>query len=338
MTIMKNMPISFPGLFGDWSFNPDPIAIHVGHGVYWYGIILAFAMLMGLLLCMKQSKRFGIQEDNVLDMVLWAVPTCIVGARLYYVLFYLDLYRNPDGSLNFGKMIAVWDGGLAIYGAVIVGVLVAFLYTRHKKLKFGAMTDLCVMGLMLGQCIGRWANFINREAFGGPTDLPWRMRLWTSATEYVEVHPTFFYESMWNLVGVLLLLFVFTKRRKFDGHNTWLYFLWYGIGRTWVEGLRTDSLYLFDWTFFGQPIRVSQALSVVMALIAACVLFYQLVIRKRDGSDLLVHQVAQNDSVAAIFQEEEPEVPSQVEIEAEVQAERNETTENEEDDPHGDSN
>ena len=293
MTVLKNMPISFPGLFGDWEFNPDPIALHIGHGVYWYGIILAFAMLMGLLLCMKQAKRFGLKEDNVLDMVLWAVPICIIGARLYYVLFYLDLYRRPDGSLDWGEMIAIWDGGIAIYGAVIAGILVAYFYTRRKKLKFAAMTDLCVMGLMLGQCIGRWANFINREAFGGPTELPWRMRLWTSATEYVEVHPTFLYESLWNLVGVLLLIFVMTKIRRFDGQNTWFYFLWYGIGRTWVEGLRTDSLYLFDWTLFGQPIRVSQALSVVMVLISAGVLIYQLCIKKRDGSDLLVRQTAQ---------------------------------------------
>ena len=294
MTVLKNMPISFPGLFGDWEFNPDPIALHIGHGVYWYGIILAFAMLMGLLLCMKQAKRFGLKEDNVLDMVLWAVPICIIGARLYYVLFYLDLYRRPDGSLDWGEMIAIWDGGIAIYGAVIAGVLVAYFYTRHKKLKFAAMTDLCVMGLMLGQCIGRWANFINREACGGPTELPWRMRLWTSATEYVEVHPTFLYESLWNLVGVLLLIFVMTKIRRFDGQNTWFYFLWYGIGRTWVEGLRTDSLYLFDWTLFGQPIRVSQALSVVMVLISASVLIYQLCIKKRDGSALLVRQIAQD--------------------------------------------
>ena len=202
------MPISFPGLFGDWSFNPDPIAVHIGHGIYWYGIILAIGLLAGLVLCMKQAKRYGLTEDNVLDMVLWAVPSCIIGARLYYVIFYLDLYRNADGSLNWGEMVAVWDGGLAIYGAVIAGAIVAFFYTRHKKIKMGAMTDLAVMGLLLGQCIGRWANFINREAFGAETTLPWRMRLWTSATEYIEVHPTFFYESLWNLIGLLLILLV----------------------------------------------------------------------------------------------------------------------------------
>ena len=292
MTALKDMPISFPGLFGDWEFNPDPVAIHIGHGIYWYGIILAVAMLAGLLLCMKQSKHYGLTEDNVMDLVLWSVPLCIVGARLYYVLFYLDLYRNEDGSLNWGNMIAVWDGGLAIYGAVIMGVLVAFFYTRHKKIKFGAMTDLAVMGLLLGQVIGRWANFINREAFGAETTLPWRMQLWDTPLTTIEVHPTFFYESLWNLIGLLLILFVISKGRRFDGENTWFYFLWYGLGRSWIEGLRTDSLYLFDWTIMGQPIRVSQALSIVMVVVAVCVLVYQIGFRKHSPDELLVNQVA----------------------------------------------
>ena len=292
MTALKDMPISFPGLFGDWEFNPDPIAIHIGHGIYWYGIILACAMLAGLFLCMKQAKRFGLTEDNVLDLVLWAVPCCILGSRIYYVIFYLDLYRNADGSLDWGRIIAIWDGGLAIYGTVIAGALVVLIFTRVKKLRFAAMTDLAVMGLLLGQIIGRWANFINREAFGGLTDLPWRMRLWVSASQYIEVHPTFLYESLWNLVGLLLMLFVVTKGRRFDGENTWFYFLWYGLGRAWIEGLRTDSLYLFDWTFMGQPIRVSQALSLVMVVVAAFMLFYNIKIKKRTADGLLVNQMA----------------------------------------------
>ena len=292
MTALKDMPISFPGLFGDWEFNPDPIAIHIGHGIYWYGIILACAMLAGLFLCMKQAKRFGLTEDNVLDLVLWAVPCCILGSRIYYVIFYLDLYRNADGSLDWGRVIAIWDGGLAIYGTVIAGVLVVLIFTRVKKLRFAAMMDLAVMGLLLGQIIGRWANFINREAFGGLTDLPWRMRLWVSASQYIEVHPTFLYESLWNLVGLLLMLFVVTKGRRFDGENTWFYFLWYGLGRAWIEGLRTDSLYLFDWTFMGQPIRVSQALSMVMVVVAAFMLFYNIKIKKRTADGLLVNQLA----------------------------------------------
>ena len=292
MTALKDMPISFPGLFGDWEFNPDPIAIHIGHGIYWYGIILACAMLAGLFLCMKQAKRFGLTEDNVLDLVLWAVPCCILGSRIYYVIFYLDLYRNADGSLDWGRIIAIWDGGLAIYGTVIAGALVVLIFTRVKKLRFAAMMDLAVMGLLLGQIIGRWANFINREAFGGLTDLPWRMRLWVSASQYIEVHPTFLYESLWNLVGLLLMLFVVTKGRRFDGENTWFYFLWYGLGRAWIEGLRTDSLYLFDWTFMGQPIRVSQALSLVMVVVAAFMLFYNIKIKKCPADGLLVNQLA----------------------------------------------
>ena len=299
LTALKDMPISFPGLFGDWEFNPDPIAIHIGHGIYWYGIILACAMLAGLFLCMKQAKRFGLTEDNVLDLILWAVPCCILGSRIYYVIFYLDLDRNADGSLDWGRIIAIWDGGLAIYGTVIAGVIVVLIFTKVKKLRFAAMTDLAVMGLLLGQIIGRWANFINREAFGGLTDLPWRMRLWVSTTQYIEVHPTFLYESLWNLVGLLLMLFVVTKGRRFDGENTWFYFLWYGLGRAWIEGLRTDSLYLFDWTFMGQPIRVSQALSIVMVVVAAFMLFYNIKIKKRTADGLLVNQVAEAAQMAA---------------------------------------
>lgn len=292
MRALADMPISFPGLFGSWEFNPDPVAIDIGQGIYWYGIILAIAMLAGMYLCMKQAKHYGLTEDNVMDLVLWAVPSCIIGARLYYVLFNLDLYRDYDGTLLWGDMIAIWDGGLAIYGAVIVGVLVVFLFCRAKKLKFGAFTDLAVLGLILGQIIGRWANFINREAFGAETTLPWRMRLWIGATQSVEVHPTFFYESMWNLAGLMLLLFVVSRARRFDGENTWFYFLWYGLGRSWIEGLRTDSLYLFDWTFAGEPIRVSQALSMVMVVVSVAMLFYMIRIRKCTAEGLLVNQLA----------------------------------------------
>ena len=288
--------------------------------MYWYGIILAIGLLAGLLLCLKQSKRYGLTEDNVLDMVLWAVPSCIIGARLYYVIFYLDLYRNADGSLNWGEMVAVWDGGLAIYGAVIAGAIVAFFYTRHKKIKLGAMTDLAVMGLLLGQCIGRWANFINREAFGAETTLPWRMRLWVSQYQSIEVHPTFFYESLWNLIGLLLILFVVSRARRFDGENTWFYFLWYGLGRFWIEGLRTDSLYLFDWTFMGEPIRVSQALSLLLAVTAAVMLFYNIRIKKHSRDELLVNQVAAAAAAKAAAAEpgaEEPLAPADAAGEAE---------------------
>lgn len=291
MQALKSMPVSFPGLFGDWEFNLDPVAIHVGNGIYWYGIILACAMLAGLYLSMKQAKHYGLTQDHILDLVLWAVPACIIGARLYYVVFYLDLYRNADGSLDWGRMVAVWDGGIAIYGAVIAAVLVVVLYSRHKKVSTAAMMDAGVLGLILGQVIGRWANFVNREAFGGETDLPWRMRVWISEFQYADVHPTFFYESMWNLIGLLLLLFVVSKGRRFDGENTCFYFLWYGVGRFWIEGLREDSLYLFDWTFFGNPIRVSQALSAVLVVGALIVMIYNIKVKKPTAEDLWVNQM-----------------------------------------------
>ncbi len=318
MRALKTMPISFPGLFGDWEFNPDPVALDIGHGIYWYGIILAIGMLAGLYLALKQAKRFGIKEDHVMDVTLWAIPSCIVGARTYYVLFYLDLYRRADGSLDIASMFRLWDGGLAIYGAVIAGALVLFLFARAKKIPVAALMDLGVMGLILGQIIGRWANFINREAFGDLTDLPWRMRLWVSTTEAVEVHPTFFYESMWNLVGLLLMLFVVTKARRFDGENTCFYLLWYGVGRFWIEGLRTDSLYLFDWTFLGEPIRVSQALSAVIALVAAGMLFYQIAIKKCTADGLWVNRLAAMEAAAEPAEEAKAEAEGPVAEEPDV--------------------
>ena len=345
MSAMKDMPVSFPGLFGDWELNIDPVAIHIGHGIYWYGIILAIAMLAGLYLCMKQAKHYGLTEDNVMDMVLWAVPCCIIGSRLYYVLFNLELYRRTDGSLDWGAMVRIWDGGLAIYGTVIVGVIVALIYTKRHKIPFFAMGDLAVMGLLLGQIIGRWANFINREAFGTETTLPWRMKLWLTSFYSVEVHPTFLYESLWNLVGLLLILFIVSKGRRFDGENTWFYFLWYGLGRSWIEGLRTDSLYLFNWELFGQRIRVSQALSMVMVAVAAMMLFYNIKIKKRSPESLWVNQVeaekaraaaaeAEDAVLAETLLNEEPtqgEAPDPVEAEAETaEAAEEKTTDTEE--------
>ena len=272
MYARNDMPISFPGLFGDWEVNPSPVALDIGNGIYWYGIIICAGLLLALLFCARQAKRYGLTEDNVYDMIVWQIPICIIGARLYYVIFYLDLYRNTDGALNWGKMVAVWDGGLAIYGAVITAYIVLHIFCKKKGLSFGAFADLGVMGLLIGQAVGRWGNFMNREAFGGETTAPWRMRLWTSASEYIEVHPTFLYESLWNLAGLALIYFVISRARTFDGENTCFYFIWYGIGRTWIEGLRTDSLYLFGWELFGQPIRVSQLLSVGLVIAGLAVL------------------------------------------------------------------
>lgn len=275
MRARSDMPISFPGLFGEWEFNPDPVALHWGNGIYWYGILICLGLVLAVLFCCRRSKDYGIAEDTVYDMIIWQIPLCIIGARIYYIIFYLDYFRNADGSLNFKEMLAIWDGGLAIYGAILVAFLVLFVFCKIKKISYGAFTDLCVMGLFIGQAVGRWGNFMNREAFGEETTLPWRMRLWTSSTVYIEVHPTFFYESFWNLVGLLIIALAIAKRRTFDGENTCFYFIWYGIGRAWIEGLRTDSLYLFNWQLFGQRIRVSQLLSVILVLAAFVVWIIQ---------------------------------------------------------------
>ena len=233
-----NADISFPGLFGDWRFTLSPKLLDIGNGIYWYGVLVAAGLLIALWFCMKRAPRYGLTEDDVIDTVLWAIPFAIVGARVYYVLFYLDQFRLADGSIDWAETYRIWDGGLAIYGAVIAAFLTAWLVCRKKQLSLWALADCCVAGFFIGQAIGRWGNFFNREAFGGMTELPWRMRLWISGTYYIDVHPTFLYES----------------------------------GRFWIEGLRTDSLYLFDLTFLGERVRVSQALSLVMIVLTAVIL------------------------------------------------------------------
>ena len=274
--IRNTSPIAFPGLFGDWQFTASAKALDVGNGIYWYGIFIALGLLLGLTFCSRQAHKFGLTEDNIMDSVLWGMPIGILGARLYYIIFYLDLYKNDDGSLNFGKMVRIWDGGLAIYGGVIAGFLTVYVLSRVKKFSSLAVMDDLVMGVLIGQILGRWGNFMNREAFGAVTTVPWRMRLWAVTGEFYDVHPTFLYESLWNLVGFLLIWRVLSKHRKFDGQNFLCYFLWYGLGRVWIEGLREDSLYLFGVTLFGAPVRVSQALSAVLVVVSAALLIYNL--------------------------------------------------------------
>ena len=267
-----NAAVSFPGLFGDWRFTLSPKLLDIGNGIYWYGVLIAAGLLIALWFCMKRAPRYGLTEDNVIDTVLWAIPFAIVGARIYYVVFYLDQFRTADGGIDWAETYRIWDGGLAIYGGILAAFLTAYLVCRKKKLSFWAMTDCCMAGIFIGQAIGRWGNFFNREAFGTMTDAPWRMRLWLSESYFIDVHPTFLYESLWNVAGLLLLCLVVDKARRFDGENTCFYFLWYGVGRFWIEGLRTDSLYLFDLALFGERVRVSQALSLVMVIAAAIVL------------------------------------------------------------------
>ena len=304
MYARNDMPISFPGLFGDWEFNPSPVAVPIGNGIYWYGIIICLGLVLAILFCARRAKDYGLKGDDVYDMVIWQIPLCILGSRIYYVVFNLGRYIKDDGGLDFGKMVAVWDGGLAIYGTVIVSVLVLFVFCKKRKIPFGAFADLGCMGLLIGQAVGRWGNFVNREAFGGETTLPWRMRVWVTASEYIEVHPTFLYESLWNLIGLGLIVFVIAKRRSFDGENACFYFIWYGLGRAWIEGLRTDTLKLFGWELFGQPIRVSQLLSVALAAAALGVLIVNK--RRRRGREaLFVNRKAAMEAAEPIQEQED---------------------------------
>ena len=296
MRAMTDSPISFPGLFGDWEFTASGKALDIGNGIYWYGIFIALGVILAVCFCLSQRHKYGISEDNVLDAVLWGIPFGVIGARLYYVIFYLDQFRNAEGKLDLKEVIAIWDGGLAIYGGIIAAVLVALVISRVKKFSLWALMDLVVMGFLIGQALGRWGNFMNREAFGSETTLPWRMQLTLTTGEVVQVHPTFLYESLWNIIGLLLIVFVVSRSRRFDGENTCFYFLWYGIGRFWIESLRTDSLYLFDWTLFDKPIRVSQALSLVIVVVALAALLIN--VNKKNRKPLFVDQVAAAQAAA----------------------------------------
>ena len=317
MRALKHMPVSFPGLFGGWEMTASPVCFSIGDKpVYWYGVIIASGLILALLFCLKQAKNYGLKEDDVYDTVIWGIPLGILGARLYYVVFYLDLFRDAEGKLSFSRMIAIWDGGLAIYGAVIATVLVCLVLSRVEKFRLWALMDLVVMGLLIGQAVGRWGNFMNREAFGSETTLPWRMQLVLRTGETVQVHPTFLYESLWNVVGLLLIVFVVSRARRFDGENTCFYFLWYGIGRFWIEGLRTDSLYLFDWTLFDKPIRVSQALSLVMIVVSLALLL--IAGNRKERKPLFVQVVAAAEAAEAEETAVEETVVEEVPAEEEV--------------------
>lgn len=278
-------PIIFPGLGLELHISRVAFSIF-GKDVYWYGIIIAAGFLVAIAYCYSHAEQFGIAKDRVFDFVLFAIPGGIIGARLYYVLFYPSLYHNPDGSFNWKEAIAIWDGGLAIYGGVIAAVIILILFCAVRHISFWAFADLCSFGLFIGQAIGRWGNFCNQEAYGGETTLPWRMGL-TVAGEYIEVHPTFLYESLWNIVGLAFAHFVLRKRRKFDGEIFLFYLSWYGLGRMWIEGLRTDSLYLFN-----TGIRVSQLLAGLCFVIAGALLVVLVLKLKPDPSRLYVNQVA----------------------------------------------
>lgn len=256
-----------------------------GFTIAFYGMIIAFGMVMGYLMTAFQAKRTGQEPDLYLDLALWDIVFAVIGARIYYVVFSWDYYKD-----NLLQIFNTRGGGLAIYGGVIAGVITTIIFGKVRKQNFFQLLDTACVGLITGQIIGRWGNFCNREAFGGYTNGLFAMQLKQSdvaasnlthsvlkhaveidGTRYIQVHPTFLYESLWN-VGVLIILLLFTKHRKYNGQIFLIYLLGYGLGRVWIEGLRTDQL-----IFFGTGVAVSQVLSGVLVVVSAGILIYQFV-------------------------------------------------------------
>ncbi len=269
--------ITFPGL--GISVDPPTVAFSIGNlHIYWYGIILATGFLLGVLYCLRRSKEFGITEDEILNGLFIVAPVAIICARIYYCVFNWSEYAaDPISCLK------IWEGGIAIYGSLIGAILMTVIYTRWKKIPLKPVLDLVSLGFVIGQFIGRWGNFINREAYGAVTDCFLRMGLEDAAGNVTYYHPTFLYESLWNFVGFVFLHF-YVKRRKYDGQIFTMYVAWYGLGRAIIEGLRTDSLYLF-----GTGIRVSQLLAAV-SCVAATVLLVVRLSRKPDPAGLYVNR------------------------------------------------
>ena len=268
--------ISFP--FLGVEVNP-PRTLSIGPlSAYYYGLIIAVGLILAVMYACRRSKEFGLTEDDVLDGVLWVTPFAIICARIYYVAFsWADYAANPISVLY------IWEGGIAIYGGVIGAVIGMYVISRVKKLKFTAVLDLILMVFLIGQSIGRWGNFMNREAFGAQTDSFLRMGLTNMYTgEVTYFHPTFLYESLWNAAGFVILHFA-SKKRKYDGQVALWYAAWYGLGRTMIEGLRMDSLY---WG----PFRVSQWLAAISCTAAVAVLIYNS-LRPHDPKNMLVNQV-----------------------------------------------
>ncbi len=236
----------------------NPVAFEVfGITVRWYGIIMASGILAGLLLALRETKRLGLNQNILLDLVIYAIPAGVIGARIYYVIFNWDYYAG-----DIWKMLNIRGGGMAIHGTLIAAVLTGIIYARVKKVSFWLLADITAPSIILGQAIGRWGNFVNQEAYGAPTDLPWGIMV-----NGVKVHPTFLYESLWDL-GVFLILMWYRKRKKVEGEIFLLYGILYSAGRFFIEGLRMDSLMLGN-------IRVAQLISVIIIASALFLIYYR---------------------------------------------------------------
>ena len=224
----------------------DRVAFSIfGIDVMWYGILMALGMIIGTLLAIKEGKRVGIKEDDILDLAIVAIPSGLIGARLYYVIFNWDYY-----SQNISQILNFRGGGMAIHGALIGGILAGYLFSRYKKMSFFKLADTVIIGVPLAQAIGRWGNFINQLALGGTTNLPWGIMV-----NGEKVHPTFLYESIW-IIGIFIFLWIFRKKKQYEGEVIVLYTILYSLGRFFIEGLRTDSLMI-------GPFRMAQVISLV---------------------------------------------------------------------------
>lgn len=269
--MLKISKISFPGLgIGEFTVNSEAFELF-GKPIAWYALFITLGMILAVLYVIYRAKKINIKPEEILDFAIFVIPIGVIGARLYYVLSALHEFHS------FWQIFEIWNGGLAIYGGIIAGAATVFCVCRYKKIYFPAFGDCVVPGVILAQSIGRWGNFMNGEAYGGQTDGWLRMGLENSNTlfdfgtgEMVYVHPTFLYESLWNLVGFIAIN-LFYKHKKYDGQIILLVFGWYGLGRVWIEGLRTDSLY---FPFFGTELRTSQVLAGAILIACAAALIY----------------------------------------------------------------
>ncbi len=257
--------IAFPGLaLGPFMIN-ESFEIF-GLTVHFYGLIIAIGILFAFLFCSHLMKKEGISSDVPLDLILYGLPSAIICARLYYVIFEWESYKNAP--LDVFK---IWEGGLAIYGAIIGACLSTYIYCKRKKISLGTVFDIGAFGLLIGQICGRWGNFVNAEAYGGITDLPWRMELLDVG---ISVHPTFLYESLWNVL-VFIVLLLRRKYLKFPGENFISYLALYGLGRSMIELLRSDSLYI-------GPFRISHLVAVLCFVIGTAIIIYKRQKLKKD--------------------------------------------------------
>jgi len=275
-----------PKNFGPISFPSLGIEVNPGRGftlgplnIHYYGLIIALGLVLAVMYACRRSKQFGLKEEDILDGVLCVTPFAIVCARAYYCIFSWEQYADDPISVLY-----IWQGGIAIYGGVIGAILGVIVFCRVKKIKIATVLDLLMLGFLIGQSIGRWGNFFNREAFGAETTSFLRMGLTNTVTGVTTYyHPTFLYESLWNGVGFIILHFV-SKHRKYDGQVALGYAAWYGLGRCIIEGLRMDSLW---WG----PFRVSQLLAGISCVAAVSVLAWQC-FKPHDPQKLFVNQVS----------------------------------------------